>query len=82
MKAILLALVRDFRFDPVHKVPILSPVSSVDKTASRIPTGEMMDVQIQKHVAVLNCPHIKDGEKAGMSGIWLPVKVRLANDIE
>ena len=80
VKALLVALVRDFKFDAVHKAPVLSPASDRDKSATRIPTGETMDVKILKHVGILSYPHVENGEKVGMSGIWLPVKVRLADD--
>lgn len=71
---------RDFIFDSVDKVPVLS--SPTDKSVPRVKTGEMMDVKIEKNFSGLNFPSIKDGGKAGMTGIWLPVKVRLANDAD
>ena len=70
IKAILLTLVRDLRFDSVDHVPVRDP-----KTGQ--PTGEMMDVKVESTSGVgLVQPRIRGGEKAGMGGIWLPVKVR------
>lgn len=69
IKAILLTLVRDFQFDAVNHVPVRNPMTGQ-------PTGEMMDVKIESTFAGLLQPHIKDGEKAGMGGVWLPVRTR------
>lgn len=80
IKAILLALVRDFKFDPVEQVPKLTPVPAPGERP--IPTGEMLDIKIKKTFAGLVQPHIENGEEAGMGGVWLPVKVRLADDME
>src|ERR1700733_2609622 len=63
LKTILLTLVRDFRFNAVDRVAVRDP-----KTGQR--TGEMMDVKVISTFAALLQPHIKDGEKAGMGGIW------------
>lgn len=81
VKALLLALVRDFKFDTVHKVPVLSPPPA-DKNASRVPTGKTMDVKIVRHIGAFLYPHIVNGEDAGMGGVWLPAKVRLVDDLE
>lgn len=75
LKVILLTLVRDFRFDAVDHVAVRDP-----KTGQ--PTGEMMDVKVISTFAALLQPHIKDGEKAGMGGIWLPVRVRPVKDAQ
>jgi hypothetical protein len=73
IKVILLALVRDFRFDAVDRVPVR------DLKTGR-PTGEMMDVKVVSTFAGLLQPHIEDGEKAGMGGVWLPVRIRPVED--
>lgn len=81
-KALIIALIRDFKFGSVQEVPILSPAPVGEKNASRVSTGEKIRVKIKKTFCGMTFPHIEDGEKAGMSGIWLPVKVSLADDIE
>ena len=75
IKAILLALVRDFQFGAVDRVPVRDP-------ATGRPTGETMDVKVESIFgAGLLQPRIKGGEKAGMGSIWLPVRIRLMEDV-
>lgn len=75
VKVLLLTLVRDFKFDGVDQVPVLAPALVPGSNAERVLTGEMMDVKFKKKFSVLVNPQIEDGEKAGMGGVWLPVKV-------
>jgi len=70
IKTLLFTLIRDFHFDAVDRVSIRDP-----KTGQL--TGEMMDVKVYSTFgAGLVQPRVRDGEKAGMGGIWLPVKIR------
>ena len=69
VKAIILMLVRDFWFDAVDRVPVLD-------AKTKQPTGEMLEVEVKKTFSAILLPHIKNGEKAGMDGVWLPVRIR------
>lgn len=82
IKALLLTLVRDFKFDGVDQVPVLAPALVPGSSAGRVLTGEMMDVKIKKTFGGLINPQIIDGDKAGMAGVWLPVKVSAIDDAE
>ena len=71
IKILLLTLIRAFCFDAVDRVV---PVRC-SKTG--LPTGEMMDVKVHSIFAAgLMQPSVRDGEKTGMDGIWLPVVIR------
>ena len=69
VKAIILMLVRDFWFDAVDRVPVLD-------AKTKQPTGEMLEVEVKNTFSAILLPHIKNGEKAGMGGVWLPVRIR------
>lgn len=71
IKILPLTIIRDFCFDAVDRVV------PVRHSKTGLPTGEMMDVKVHSiFAAELMQPSIRDGEKAGMDGTWLPVVIR------
>lgn len=72
MKMILAVLVRDFVFEAVDQAPLLEQYRALDMAKA----NEMMDVQIKRTFAGLVQPSVIDGDRVGMDGIWLPVRVR------
>ncbi|KAF8302626.1 cytochrome P450 [Clavulina sp. PMI_390] len=78
VKMLLLTLVRDFQFAAVEKVPVVPKSANVTEGAAGVKSSdvEMMDVKMKKLFGGLVHPFIEDGEKAGMPGVWLPVRVK------
>lgn len=69
VKTILVALIRELRFEAPPHMPIGN-------------TGKTMDVKIYKTFSALMHPRVQNGDQIGMEGLQLPMKVGLVRDLE
>lgn len=70
---LILALVRDFEFTPVGRLPVLSDRRGAMDDSNK---PALMDIKVKKVFNGLVKSFVVNGEKVGMPGVWLPVRVR------